>query len=121
MTKLVNITNYGDLHRGNILRDQQHEIVIVDTENRSFCLKNKTFSMIILRNLTKSYGSDEAFQYVDSAIDLEKSILSIIWSLVFESPSLQKSTQYDDADIDFEKVKEEFAQLQNENRKKQNE
>ena len=41
---------------------------------------------------------------IDSAIDLEKSILSIIWSLVFESPSLQKSTQYDDADIDFEKV-----------------
>lgn len=117
LATLAQETGYGDFHLGNILHDDQHKIVIIDTEDRSY--RYSGYELACLEEfIARGYLRKEDLQWLHDKIESGKTIPNILWRILFGPTPLSGNSQYDDADIDLKKVKQEFAQLQNENRKK---
>lgn len=118
LIKLIEVTGYHDLHKGNIMRDRQTEkLVIIDTENSAFVKDQETFSCFYKEDPLKVFDffrvdmrdfmNRESGRFVDKYLSRgnEEQHQHVIENFV----TVPLNAQYDaQLGIDFEEVKREF-------------
>ena len=121
LSKLMEETLYLDTHSGNLMRGTQNEIIIIDTEDRSFFRSGTAFMGVFKKQylrplIEENCDKGQSKEWLSDRMALDNKIDIIFWRLLYGPMSLRNNRQYDDADIDFEKVKEEFAAFNRESK-----
>ena len=99
---------YSDFHNGNIVRNDQNKLMIIDTEDRSFA--SEAFDVNRISLFFSCFLRDNAEKDVLERMKNQKIIKKNDQSNDISNPS--QDVLVDDVDIDFEKMKREFLSLQ---------